>query len=107
MRLDEQRGASQPNGETLAERWWRLDDETLVEASAAVARGRRFRCLDVARAPLVFMRALFSAGALRRGTPGLIEAGMRAIHTFVCAVRIWSLQHDAERGGEPHEDRPR
>jgi len=92
--------------ETLAERWQRLDRETLAEARAAVAGGRRFHCLDVARAPLVFLRALCVDRSLRRGTRGLIEAGLRAIHTFVLHLRIWSLHHDAERGGEPHEDRP-
>jgi len=107
VRPGEAGDASRPDGETLAERWQRLDGETLAEARAAVARGRRFHCLDFVRAPFVFVRTLFGAGTFLKGTPGLIEAGMRAVHAFVLHLRIWSLEHDAERGGEPHEDRPR
>ena len=92
--------------ESLAERWQRLEGDTLAEARAAVARGRRSHCLDFVRAPFVFLRTLFGACSFLKGTPGLIEAGMRAIHTFVVHLRIWSLEHDAERGGEPHEDGP-
>jgi hypothetical protein len=104
--LDGGGGAPRLEHEPLAERWRRLDADTLAEARAAVARGRRFHRLDFVRAPLVFVRTLCGACSFLKGTPGLIEAGMRAIHTFVVHVRIWSLEHDAERGGEPHEDGP-
>jgi hypothetical protein len=91
-------------GEWLAERWVRLERETLAEARAAVARGRRFHALDLARAPLAFLRTLFVERSFLDGTPGLIWAGLNAIHCFLTHVRIWSLQHDAEREGEPHEE---
>ena len=94
-------------GESVAERWQRLDRETLAEAQQAVQRGRRFHCLDFARAPLTFLWTLVGRCALLDGTRGLIKAGMNAIHSFVTHLRIWSIQHDAERGGEPHENRPR
>ncbi len=94
-------------GESLAERWQRLDRETLAEARAAVESGRRFHCLDFTRAPLAFFQTLCVRRSFLNGTPGLIRAGMNAIHSFVTHLRIWSLQHNAERGGEPHENRPR
>lgn len=94
-------------GESVTARWRRLDRETLAEARQAVARGRRFHRSDFARAPLTFLWTLVGRGSLLDGTRGLIEAGMNAIHSFVTHLRIWSLQHDAERGGEPHENRPR
>jgi len=83
--------------ETLAERWERLDAETLDEAHAAVDGGQRFRCLDLARAPLAFLRTLCVQRSFLDGTPGLIRAGINAIHSFVAHLRIWSLQSDAER----------
>ena len=94
-------------GESVTARWQRLDRETLAEAQRAVERDRRFHCLDFARAPLTFLWTLVGRRSLLDGSPGLIEAGMNAIHSFVTHLRIWSLQHDAERGGEPHENRPR
>ncbi len=93
--------------EALAERWQRLDRQTLAEARAAVERGRRFHCLDFVRAPLAFLDTLVVRRSFLDGTPGLIRAWMKAIHSFVMHLRIWSLQHDAEREGEPHENRPR
>jgi hypothetical protein len=94
-------------GESVAERWRRLDRETRAEAQQAVERGRRFHLFNFARAPLTFFWTLIGRRALLDGTRGLIRAGMSAIHCFVTHLRIWSLQHDAERGGEPHENRPR
>jgi hypothetical protein len=93
-------------GESLAERWARLERETLAEARAAVERGRRFHALDLVRGPLAFLRTLFVERSFLDGTPGLIRAGLSGIHSFLTHVRIWSLQNDAERKGEPHEDRP-
>jgi hypothetical protein len=93
-------------GESLAERWARLERETLAEAHATLERGRRFHLLDLARAPLAFLCTLFIKRSFLDGTPGLVRAGLSAIHSFVMHLRIWSLQHDAEREGEPHEDRP-
>jgi tRNA A-37 threonylcarbamoyl transferase component Bud32 len=93
-------------GERLADRWRRLERETLAEAQAAVARRRRFRCLGFARAPLAFLRTLLVERSFLDGTPGLIRAGMNAIHSFVARLRTWSLERDAERAGEPHEHRP-
>jgi hypothetical protein len=92
-------------GESLAERWARLERETLAEARAAAARGRRFHAFDLVRAPLTFLCALFVKRSFLDGTPGLIRAGLSAIHSFLTHLRIWSLQTDAEREGEPHEDR--
>jgi len=92
--------------ESLTERWERLDRETLAEAREAVKSGRRFHCLNFARAPLAFLRTLVVKRSFLDGTPGLIRAGMNAIHTFVTQLRIWAIQNDAERGGEPHEDSP-
>jgi hypothetical protein len=94
-------------GESVAARWERLDRETLAEAREAIDRGRRFHGLDFARAPLVFLWTLVGRGSVLDGTRGVIRAGMNAIHCFVTHLRIWSLQNDAERGGEPHEDGPR
>jgi len=94
-------------GESSTARWQRLDRETLAEAQQAVERGRRFHWLDFARAPLTFLWTLVGHRSLLDGTRGFIQAGMNAIHCFVTHLRIWSLQHDAERGGEPHENRPR
>jgi hypothetical protein len=91
--------------ESLAERWARLERETLAEARAAVARGRRFHALDLARPPLVFLCTLFVRRSFLDGTPGLIRAGLSAIHSFVTHLRVWSLTNNAERGGEPHENR--
>jgi hypothetical protein len=105
--LDKEQEGSRVEVAGLAERWQELDRETLVEAQAAIAGGRRFRYLDLVRAPFVFAKTLLGGHPFLRGTAGVIEAGMRAIHTFVLHLRIWSLQHDAERGGEPHEDCPR
>lgn len=99
--------ARRDEGESLADRWERLDRETLAEARGAVERGRRFHCLDFARAPLAFLNTLLVRRSFLDGTPGLIHAWMKAIHTFVTHLRIWSLQNDAEREGEPHENRPR
>ncbi len=94
-------------GESIAARWQRLNRETLAEAKRAVEGGRRFHYLDFARAPLTFLWILVGRRSLLNGSRGLIEAGMSAIHSFVTHLRVWSLQHDAERGGEPHENRPR
>ena len=99
--------AGKREGESPAERWERLERETLDEARAAVGQGRRFHCSDFARAPLVFLRTFFIQRSFLGGTPGLIRACMNAIHAFVTHLRIWSLEHDAERGGEPHENHPR
>ncbi len=94
-------------GESLADRWERLDRETLAEARAALASGRRFRWLDFGRAPLAFLRTLVIERSFLDGTPGFIRAGLNAIRSFVTHLRIWSHEHDAEHGGEPHENRPR
>jgi tRNA A-37 threonylcarbamoyl transferase component Bud32 len=93
-------------GERLGERWRRLEREPRAEAQAAVARGRRFHCLDLARAPLAFFRTLVVERSFLDGTPGLIRAGVNAIHSFVTSLRVWAIEHDAERTGEPHEQRP-
>jgi hypothetical protein len=93
--------------ESLAARWERLDRETLAEARAALDGGRRFHWFDFARAPLAFLRTFLLRRSFLDGTPGLIRAGVNAIQCFVTQLRIWSLEHDAERGGEPHENRPR
>ena len=89
------------------ERWQRLDRESLAEARAALESGRRFHWFDFARAPMAFLRTLVVRRSFLDGTRGLIRAGMNAIQCFVTHLRIWSLEHDAERGGEPHENRPR
>jgi len=94
------------NVESLAERWERLDRETLAEAREAFTCGRRFHGFDFARAPLAFLRTFVVGRSFLDGTPGLIRAGMNAIHTFVTYLRIWAIENDAERGGEPHEDSP-
>jgi tRNA A-37 threonylcarbamoyl transferase component Bud32 len=93
-------------GEGLAEQWRRLERETLAEARAAGARGRRFHYLDFARAPLAFLRTLVLGRSFLDGTPGLVRAGLNAIHSFVAHLRLWAIDHDVERTGEPHEERP-
>ena len=94
------------NVESLAERWERLDRETLAEAHETVKSSRRFHRHDFARAPLAFLRTFVVKHSFLDGTPGLIRAGMNAIHTFVTHLRIWAIENDAEREGEPHEDSP-
>lgn len=94
------------DAESLAERWEQLDCETLAEAREAIKSGRRFHCFDFARAPLAFLRTLVVKRSFLDGTPGLVGAGMNAIHTFLRYLRIWAIENDAERGGEPHEDSP-